>query len=188
MPATRLLLVVVALALGSYACTAETGRPFLCNTLVNDGPTITVMTSSDPAPVPLGGGLVDGTYDFSAGTFYGPATVDVPTIRAVLEISGRTMQQVGSIDGDERRYSSTWSISGTTLSTTDTCPTSYSESFEFTATATELRIYGELDSGILEQIYTRRGVVDGGSSESDAAADGGRANPTGDGGESDAAP
>lgn len=87
----------------------------------------------------------------------GSTTSPAGTASAVFEITGQTMQQVGSIDGTEKRYTSTFTISGITVSTTDTCPAPDTGSHQFTATPAEFRIYDDTGSnGTLEQTYTRR--------------------------------
>jgi hypothetical protein len=66
------------------------------------------------------------------------------------------MQQVGQINGQEKRYTSTFTVTGTTVATTDTCPAPSMGSHQYTATATELRIYDANAIGTLEQKYTKR--------------------------------
>jgi hypothetical protein len=155
----ELTLVVAVLSLASYACSSDSppaGAP-ACNTLLNDGPTVTLRGSSAMAPVPAGGTVVDGVYELTAATLYGVVDVPLRTISAVFAISGTTMQQVGTIDGEEKRYTSTFGTKGTLITTIDSCPSGTTPSVHsFTATATELRVYDATVSESFEQTYTKR--------------------------------
>lgn len=106
-------------------------------------------------PSPMGGSFADGVYELTAMTLYG-GTPPADDLSAVFEIAGTTMQQVGRIGSVEKRYTSTFTTSGTTVSTTDTCPAPDSGSHSFTATATSFAIYDSVATGTLEQRYTRR--------------------------------
>src|ERR1044071_10217919 len=80
----------------------------VCNNLVNDGPDVHYLAGSFPAPYGTGGTILDGTYELSALTLYS-ATIPVPTnvVKSVISISGTSMQQIASLDGDEMRYTVT---------------------------------------------------------------------------------
>jgi len=67
------------------------------------------------------------------------------------------MQQVGAVNGELKRYTSTFTTMGTTISTTDTCPAPDMGSYGFTATAGEIRVQDTRSNfGTLEQTYTKR--------------------------------
>ena len=138
-------------------CSSDSSAP-ACNTLTDDGPTITLMAVVGQAPTPAGGTVVDGTYVLAATTLYTAATTMIPptTSSAVIQIAGSTMQQVGLINGQEKRYTSTFTVTGTTVATTDTCPAPSMGSHQYTATTTELRIYDSATIGTLEQKYAKR--------------------------------
>jgi hypothetical protein len=102
----------------------------------------------------MGGDIVDGTYELVAVTYYGDAAALPDTeIQTVFEIDGNTMQQVGSIDGEELRYTSTFSTSGTTVTTRDSCPAALTSRFEYTATADRFYIYDERAGAVMEQRF-----------------------------------
>jgi hypothetical protein len=154
------LFFVCAWAAAVAGCSSDSSAPAstVCNTLTDDGPTITLMAIIGQAPTPAGGTVVDGTYVLAATTLYTAATTMIPptTSSAVIQIAGSTMQQVGQINGQEKRYTSTFTVTGTSVATTDTCPAPSMGSHQYTATATELRIYDANPIGTLEQKYTKR--------------------------------
>lgn len=151
----------IAFAVCVWGCSSGSdGTGGACNSLVNDAPLVTLSAVADTAPAPAGGSIAGGIYELSAMTLYtGPGGSTVApdmTASAVIQIAGQTMQQVGSIDGAEKRYTSTFTISGTTISTTDTCPAPDTGSHSLTATSTEFRIYDANAQGALQQTYTMR--------------------------------
>src|SRR5437762_4336659 len=119
------LLVCVGALSAMGGCSSDSSpASTACNTLTDDGPTITLMAVMGQAPTPAGGTVVDGTYVLAATTLYTAATTIPPTTSsAVIQIAGSTMQQVGQINGQEKRYTSTFTVTGTTVETTDTYTT-----------------------------------------------------------------
>jgi hypothetical protein len=156
----RLILIIVALAFALWACSSDNASSSAgtCNTLVNDAPMVTLMVVVGAPPVPGGGMIVDGTYVGAAATLYASAGANVPptTFSAVIQIAGNSMQQVGTINGMEKRYTSTFTVSGTTVTTSDSCPAPSMGSHLFTATATQISIYDTTSLGTFEQRYTKR--------------------------------
>lgn len=151
------LLVLAALTLGCASDEPDTGAE--CNDITNDAPVIEVDFVNEPAPGPDGGTIAEGVYELSGQTMYreGPAFQSAPPpTSAILDISGDEVQQVGSIDGEERRYTSKWTTSGKDLTITYTCPTADTAEFRYTATADELHIISNVTDWTLEQTYTRR--------------------------------
>jgi len=146
--------MVVALAAFSYACSDGAAGP--CNTLVNDGPKVTTVWSTDPAPEPAGGEIADGTYEFSGSTYYGPTQVPVLATGAVMEFSGGTVQTVRDNSFGEHHYSGTFSTFGALITFVDTCPTPDRSTTEFTATPTEFHFYHHISVGTFEDTYTKR--------------------------------
>lgn len=136
------------------------GSTQACNALADDGPTVTPTAVASAGPSPAGGAITDGTYVLSTVTLYtGPGGSTIApngTFSGVIQISGSRMLQVGAINGAEQRYVSTFTTSGTSISTTDTCPTPKSATLSFSATATGLRIYDSTIGGTLEQAFSKR--------------------------------
>jgi len=146
------------LLVGLAGCSSDGDAPAAgaCNTLANDGPLVMAMASTAVAPTPAGGTVTDGTYQLTAATLYSAAALPPSTAHGIFQITGNTMQQVGDVNGTESRYTSTYTTSGSTVSTTDTCPAPKSATHGFTATSTTLRIYDDTPLGKLEQTYTKR--------------------------------
>ena len=74
----------------------------------------------------------------------------------VIQVAGNVMQQVGTIKGAEQRYTSTFTVSGSNVTTMDTCPAPKSATHRFSATATNIRIIDSSAVGSVEQTYTKR--------------------------------
>lgn len=151
-------LTVATAFLGVGACSSgSSGSSGACNNLVNDAPTVTATEIATAAPTPAGGTIADGMYALTALTAYtgvGGQTGNLALMASEVQtISGTTMQQDGTINGQESRYTTTISTSGTTLSTSDTCPSPSTATHGYTATATELRIYDNMTGYTLEQVY-----------------------------------
>jgi hypothetical protein len=159
-PRVRLGAAAAVLALfGASACSSSSS-PMACNSLVDDAATVTATEVAAAAPTPAGGMIADGTYALTALTEYtgpGGATGNLAMSGSVvMAIAGTTMQQAGQLNGQENRYTTTITTSGTMITTMDTCPASASATHLYTATPTALRIY-DTNSGLtLEQTYTRR--------------------------------
>jgi hypothetical protein len=128
----------------------------VCNALVNDGPEVRYVVQAGTPPTPIGGMVADGTYEMTALNLYGVTSAPTAVVRAVFEIAGTTMQQVGEIDGDEKTYTSTYTTSGTTLRVRDSCPVESLDESEFTATPTDLRYILTSEGRTLEMVLTRR--------------------------------
>jgi hypothetical protein len=119
------------------ATDAAPDAPAVCNTLVNSASSITVeQVASDP-PAPQGGTPVDGTYALTAAVIYtGP---DGPTgasgmSQTTLQITGATIQVVS--DGDPATRTITFTTSGTSIASVDTCPDTDTCPATYTATPT----------------------------------------------------
>ncbi|MGH7435723.1 MAG: hypothetical protein ACRENE_08610, partial [Polyangiaceae bacterium] len=125
-----------------------------------DGPMVKATEVAAAAPTPGGGTIADGTYQLTALTAYlgvgGPAVALMLTASEVQTISGTTIQEAGIIDGQESRYTTKFTTSGTSLTTHDTCPLESSATHGYTASAMELRIYDAMGGFTLEQVYTLR--------------------------------
>jgi hypothetical protein len=99
---------------GSEGCFPDTSSEptAQCNDLLNNAPEVESNIVVSAAPVAKGGTISPGIYALSGLTIYAFSSTSssTPTIvaSAVIEIKGSTMQQVGSIDGVESRYISTF--------------------------------------------------------------------------------
>ncbi|HEX7478680.1 MAG TPA: hypothetical protein VF331_12800 [Polyangiales bacterium] len=136
------------------------GSTAACNAVVDDGPLVTMTAVASAAPSPVGGTIADGTYVLSAATLYtgpgGSTAASGGAFSGVFQIKGTTMLQVGTVSGKEERYVTTFTTSGTTLSTNDTCPVAKSETHSFSANPTGFTVYDATGNGTFEQAYTKR--------------------------------
>ena len=152
-----------------FACAAilAPSSAHACNTIVNNGPTVTVREGAMAPPRPLGGTITDGTYVLSATTLYlapgvPPTPTSMPsdtlgTYSMVFEFKGNRILSVGTSNGKETRYVTTFTTSGTTIFEKDICPLpEESSSRSFTAYERELRFYMPSKHGTLEFILTKR--------------------------------
>ena len=162
LPISMIFLLVALFGVGLAGCKSDDddSSAAVCNALVNDGPSVTSTIVHDDAPVPAGGTLKAGTYTLSAFTFFGDeaitAGLGTVTEQEVIQVSGSTLQTVQLSKGVETRFTATFSTSGSTLSSTETCPDTDQGSIEFTATDTELRLYVTTSSVTAEATFTKR--------------------------------
>ena len=128
------------------ASEAATDAPEVCNTLVNSAAVIPVdQVASDP-PAPQGGTVVDGTYTQTSAVIYtgqGGPTGASGTTQTTLQVTGGTIQVVST--GDPATRTVTFTTSGTSLDSVDTCPDTDTRPGTYTATPTTLVV--ELDGG-----------------------------------------
>ena len=128
------------------ASDAATDAPEACNTLVNSAAVIPVdQVASDP-PAPQGGTVVDGTYTQTSAVIYtgqGGPTGASGTTQTTLQVTGGTIQVVST--GDPATRTVTFTTSGTSLDSVDTCPDTDTRPGTYTATPTTLVV--ELDGG-----------------------------------------
>jgi hypothetical protein len=161
------LLIACALfaALAATSCSSKKSEdpadtPSECNALVNDGPVVGFVVAGATAPSPAGGTIADGVYQLTAANIYAaPAGFTNDTqLSSVMQVKGTVAQQVGSIDGEESRYTTKLTVSGTMLTAVDTCPEPETASFGLTATPTEFRLYAVPPGTTmtLEQVYSKR--------------------------------
>ena len=117
-----------------------------CNTLVNSASSVSIeQVASDP-PAPQGGTIANGTYTLTAAVIYtGPQgpTGASGTTQTTLQVTGGTIQVVS--DGDPATRTVTFTTSGTSLDSVDTCPDTDTRPGTYTATPTTLVV--ELDGG-----------------------------------------
>jgi hypothetical protein len=151
--------MLLSLVLVPRAATAD--RPAAragskCNALVGDAPAITSTNSPAQVPTPAGGTLSDGTYVLTSTTIYTALPFPGMKLRSVMQITGNTIQQVATMNGDEKRFTTSFTTAGSSIVMTDTCPARKTGTYTFTATPTELRMYLTSPMGKIEQTYTKR--------------------------------
>ena len=126
-----------------------------CNAIANVGPVVTVTCSTATPPPMTGGVMLDGTYEFTAGTVFsmtcsGPAGSGGPTTLHITNATEQTMD----VHGGAKTY--TLATDGQhTMTVTQTCPHTsnpFASSYAVTATG-----YLELQGGSVLLEWTRTG-------------------------------
>jgi hypothetical protein len=163
MACTRLTVVLGLVSGCVFGCSSDSDTASsACNSLVADGPTLPYTSVAAAAPTPAGGTIADGTYALATMSVYtgvngSTAPVLTSTVSVVMAFAGNTVQEVTVMNGQERRYSAIFSVSGTTITMTDTCPVQGAEPpIQFTASATELRLYATTSGFPAEAILAKR--------------------------------
>jgi hypothetical protein len=168
LPDRRQVFIAIYLGLAaaaSAACSSDSpgaagGATPACNTLTDDGPSVKVTVAVGVSPIATGGAIADGTYELSGMTEYPGSGASPPassdTFSSVFEIKGNTIQNAAKLNGVETRYTSTFTISGVTISIRDSCPVLHSETHAFSYVANEIRFYDTSSAFTLEQRYTLR--------------------------------
>jgi hypothetical protein len=125
---------------------AAIDAPTVCNSLPNTASSVSIeQVASDP-PAPQGGAIVDGTYALTAAVIYtGPNGPAGPsgTTQTTLQITGPTIQVVS--DGDPATRTVSYTTSGTSIESVDTCPDTDTRPGTYTAAPTTFMV--ELDGG-----------------------------------------
>jgi hypothetical protein len=127
-----------------------------CNALVSDAPSVMSTNSPGKVPAATGGTLSDGTYVLSSMTVYTAMPFPGIMVSSMMQVSGNTIQQVANMNGEEKRFTTSFTIAGASIAMMDTCPTRKSGNYTFSATPTELRMYLTSPLGKIEQTYTKR--------------------------------
>ncbi len=134
----------------------------VCNTFEIVTPVVTQVAASGPAPVPAGGMVVDGVYLLTAENRYaGEAGTTPPmggtTGAALQAMQGTWQYAVSENGGPYTTDTATVTYSGTTVTQTFTCPElTQMRIQEYTATATQLRIYTSTGGWVDEAVFTLR--------------------------------
>ena len=142
-----------------------------CNDLVPTGPCVVPQWSNDPAPAPLGGTVVAGTYVLTSEIIYQPTdagafTEDRPrretiVVSSVAEASFRIDQADGSGTELHRSGGTVVFANNVTLTYAPTCPPpgdggDNGGSAGFTATASSFTIFAPRESSTRVQVFTKQ--------------------------------
>lgn len=142
------------------ASTNEVDAGAMCHSLVHVGSLVTLKVQPGVAPSPTGGSAADGVYFLSAINAYGNALPGSYKLQSTLEKRGNKVDVLESDERGDRRKSGEGIVIGTSMRINETCafPTRrlQSEQAPFSATSTEIRLYGNVMGVVVEQIYTRK--------------------------------
>lgn len=126
-----------------------------CTSLADIGSTIELSVEPIVAPAAMGGSIVDGTYVLTSGkVFTGPGgesgTGDDRSM--TLRVTGSVIE----IARPEGGTKGTFTVAGTTLHMSETCPKSEVTDLGYTATPTSFEIFADDDDGIYYFSFERR--------------------------------
>ncbi|HVJ88668.1 MAG TPA: hypothetical protein VM580_02625 [Labilithrix sp.] len=117
-----------------------------CTTGTNGGSVISETAGVGEIPTPAGGTITDGTYVLTKHEVYPPGSPDENTRKRTMIFSGDSIQVIEDDPGRSPvRAAGTYTIDGSTLNVTITCPVADSATLSFTATATTFQTIGEED-------------------------------------------
>ncbi len=102
-----------------------------------------IVAKAEVAPQPAGGVIVDGTYVLTRAVLY---TGDGGTSGPTAQTAGLTIRMAGGVaeivaDGGRTHATATFAVSGTTLTTHQTCPSPRDQTVGFTAAADTLVVF-----------------------------------------------
>ena len=173
---TRRLLTVFALA-GSAACTsASSGRDMTvaamdaaaptdaadaqCNSVKQQGSVVTATASADKAPVPAGGTPASGAYVLTSVVEYGASQLIPYQNTSSLEVAGTTVYIVENTGKGDKRKNGDGTVNGTHFTLKETCAfparSLLVEEADFTATDSQIMLFGAVGAVTLVQTYTRK--------------------------------
>jgi hypothetical protein len=138
----------------------DAGPNLECNAIAQQGSSVSATGSADPAPKPAGGTTVDGTYVLTSVVGYGSAQAIPYKNRSTLEAKGLVVNVVEDTGKGDVRKTGTGTVVDVTLTLTETCAFPKRklliERANFTATATEIRLYGSAGGITLVQTFTKQ--------------------------------
>ena len=128
---------------GADAATGDGGFGAGCNALTLGAPvTFACVTGDAGAPAgPTGGTIVPGLYNLTAATLYG-SCIDGISAAQTLAITATTVQAVADdpIIGLQR-LDATYTLAGTDMVQTNTCPNTETRTVGYSATPTTLTVF-----------------------------------------------
>jgi len=116
--------------------------PSGCNSLPNTATMIASKTVVGTAPAAYGGFITPGIYHLTDVTFFS-AGVSLPpfSMKMTMQLGAGTLNTAHQSSMDDGRSTSTYSIAGTQLNLSQTCPKVEATTMDFTATPSSLVFY-----------------------------------------------
>jgi hypothetical protein len=131
-----------------------------CNSLTQLGTAVAVTFNKSPAPPPTGGTTVDGVYVLTSIIGYGTGAAFSLSSKSTLQAKGLEVNVVEDTGTGDKRKTGTGVVQQTALTLTETCAFPKRkllvEQASFTATATEISLYGQVGPFTLVQTYTKQ--------------------------------
>jgi hypothetical protein len=131
-----------------------------CNAVAQEGASVSATGSTSAAPKPTGGTTVDGIYVLTTIVGYGSAQAIPYKNRSTLEARGLIVNVVEDTGKGDVRKTGSGVVTGTTLTLTETCAFPkrrlLTEQASFTASATEILLYGASGGITFVQTFTKK--------------------------------
>lgn len=139
---------------------SSAGSTGACNTIAARATPTPAETDESAFPNFEGGTIAPGTYvvtrvAYHTGSGGSPAGPLYPGLDETVLIDATTVQAVNMDGAVAGRWSATWSVTGTTLRWSRTCPDHESVEFGFTATPTSLTLGLRMDGSDIVVSYTK---------------------------------
>lgn len=129
-----------------------------CTNIAPSPTTVVAVTSTDPAPTPIGGTIAPGRYLLAKRTFYVAPNTTVDNRGAeALEFCGNAVQAHSVSDGSMvRRFAGTYALSGTSVSFSFSCEGAAGLTNGYTATSTALFLFEDrgVNNGVREWVVS----------------------------------
>jgi hypothetical protein len=136
--------------------TGAGGNGGACTNLTATGSAVFEAMGTGSAPTPAGGTIATGTYVLTGWTEYSPATATPSQSRKLTLRLGTTSSELAGIDGNGAalNLAGSWSMSGTTVTTTWTCGSTGPNPQGFTVSNNQLLIFNTRNGGVELETWT----------------------------------
>ena len=115
-----------------------------CNAVVNGASVVGETAAAGAIPPPAGGTIADGTYYLTKHEIFAPSTPDANSRKRTIVFAGNTVQTHENDTGRApSQNSGTYTVSGSNITFTITCPISATVTIPYTATATTFATYAK---------------------------------------------
>lgn len=118
----------------------------LCSDTINGGAVIPEVQANGAKPAPAGGAIPDGTYYLTNHDVYSPSNADANSRKRTIVFAGNTVRTAENDTGEKGRGSAgTYTISGSNITFSVTCPVVATVTIPYTATATTFATFTEFN-------------------------------------------
>ncbi len=132
-------------------CGADVPTGQACNTLTASGPSVAIACATGSMPTGKGGTIAEGRYNLTQTTYYNFSNCQTLSLTETIDLSGGCLQLVSGMPFPVT-LSGTFTVSGNTITTTETCMnimpstatvTPDAPTKTFTATPTTFTLYSQ---------------------------------------------
>lgn len=133
--------------LGTDAFEDDVGPVFgECHTLANTAPVVTTRSVSGDSPPAVGGVIVPGIYRLTDAAFISRgAPMPAMSLQLTIRIGAGRFETAHTTEGETDQTSSTYSVSGSTVALTQTCPNTRATTMRYSASGSTLTLFFDLN-------------------------------------------